>query len=173
METKTENQTTQEKEFKEITIKFAKGCVGNTFTGKDGNDYTSILIPNQEVNDRRPWQTFVVRANAIHEDKYGKGMWTKLPAEGHTTVRRAVKTGVDENGKSTYINKDTVVSNQDLKEMVEFYKNRSKEQEVTKDAKVEKKPSLKQKMEEKKTEVQKNIAEKGAATKAKTAEAAL
>ena len=137
MENKTENmveqQTVQqeghEKEFKEITLKFGKGCVGDTFTGKDGKDYTQILIPNSNPEDHRPWQTFVVRANAVHEDKFGKGMWTKVPAEGHTTVRRSVRTGEDENGKPVWGQEDKRVTNQELKGMVEFYKTRSREQE--------------------------------------------
>ena len=97
------DESKQGRDYQEITLKFGKGCIGNTFTGKDGNDYTSILIPNQQPNDHRPWQTFVVRANSVHEDKFGKGMWTKLPAEGHTTVRRVVRTGEDENGRGIQI----------------------------------------------------------------------
>ena len=129
MEQQTAQQEGQEKEFKEITLKFGKGCVGDTFTGKDGKDYTQILIPNSDPEDHRPWQTFVVRANAVHEDKFGKGMWTKVPAEGHTTVRRSVRTGEDENGKPTWEQEDKRVTNQELKGMVEFYKTRSNEQE--------------------------------------------
>ncbi len=35
----------------------------------------------------------MVKANHVHEDKFGKGMWIKLPAEGHTTLRRPVVVG--------------------------------------------------------------------------------
>ena len=191
----------QGREFKEITLKFSKKCIGNTFTGKDGKDYTSILIPNTEPSDHRPWKTFVVRANAVHDDQYGKGAWTKLPAEGHTTVRRAVRTGKDENGKATFVNKDTVVSNQELKSMVEFYKNRPREAEqnqenakenswnelnktydsieklagrklADKEPKKEK-TSIKQKMAEKKSVVRQADAARSPAAKAKAAEASL
>ena len=56
------DETTEpKKEFKEITLKFGKGCVGDEFQGKDGNSYRQIMIPpNEEV--KQPWQTFVVKA---------------------------------------------------------------------------------------------------------------
>ncbi len=164
MENRAENtgtqQTGQRKEFTEITLKFAKGCVGDTFTGKDGKDYTSILIPNSNPNDHRPWQTFVARANAVHEDKYGKGMWLKLPSEGHTTVRRNVKVGEREDGKGIYETKSRRVTNQELKEMVEFYKQKDR-------------TSVKQKMAEKQTVVARTAAEKADMPKVKAAEAVI
>ena len=170
MENRAENtgtqQTGQKKEFTEITLKFAKGCVGDTFAGKDGKEYTQILIPNKDPEDHRPWQTFVARSNAVHEDKYGKGMWIKLPAEGHTTVRRNVRTGVDENGRGIFEHEDRRVSNQELKEMVEFYKTRSRDKAADR-------PSVREKMEEKKAVVQQALEEKGLAGKVKTAEACL
>ena len=92
-------ETSPKKEFKEITMKFGKGCVGEEFQGKDGNKYKEILVPNPDKNDHRPWQTFVVKANHVHEDKFGKGMWIKLPAEGHTTLRRPVVVGEKPDGK--------------------------------------------------------------------------
>lgn len=39
-------ETSPKKEFKEITMKFGKGCVGEEFQGKDGNKYKEILVPN-------------------------------------------------------------------------------------------------------------------------------
>lgn len=152
-----------QKKMEEITVKFGKGCVGNTFTGKDGKEYTSILIPNSDPNDHRPWATFVTRANAVHEDKFGKGMWVKLPAEGHTTIRRDHIVGQDEAGKNIWEPEMTKISNKELKSMVEFYKERPRE-------------SVKQKMEEKKAEVQasKDAAEKAPKkTKSKSKDAAL
>ena len=153
----------EQKKMEEITVKFGKGCVGNTFMGKDGKEYTSILIPNSDPNDHRPWATFVARANAVHEDKFGKGMWVKLPAEGHTTIRRDHIIGQDEAGKNIWEPEMTKVTNKELKAMVEFYKERPRE-------------SVKQKMEEKKAEVQatKDAAEKAPKkTKSKSKDAAL
>lgn len=129
----------------EITLKFGKGCVGEPFMAKDGKEYVSILIPNSDENDHRPWATFVARSNAVHDDKFGKGMWTKLPAEGHTTIRRSIVIGEDENGKRQWDTQSTKVTNRELKGMVEFYKNRPKEKE-----------SLLGKLSEKKEEAAKN-----------------
>lgn len=117
----------EDNKIEEITLKFGKGCVGEPFMGKDGKEYKQILIPNKDENDHRPWATFVARSNAVHEDKFGKGMWLKLPAEGHTSIRRGVLIGKDEEGKNIWENQTTKVSNKELKAMVEFYKERPKE----------------------------------------------
>lgn len=116
-----------EKEFKEITLKFGKGCVGEEFQGKDGKAYREILVPNPDKNDHRPWQTFVVKANHVHENQFGKGMWIKLPAEGHTTLRRSVVVGEKPDGKKEWGTEKTSVSNADLKKMMEAYKERPRE----------------------------------------------
>lgn len=150
-----------QKEFKkveEITLKFGKGCVSEEFQGKDGKSYKEILIPNQDKDDHRPWQTFVVKSNHVHENKYGKGMWCKLPAEGHTTVRRSVVVGEKPDGSKEWGTEKTTVSNRDLKKMVEAYKDRPRE-------------SVKEKHAEKKAEAAKQTpAEK---TPKKSMEAAL
>lgn len=127
------------KEYKEITLKFGKGCVGEEFQGRDGNRYKEILVPNPDQNDHRPWQTFVVKANHVHEDKFGKGMWIKLPSEGYTTLRRPVVIGEKPDGKKEWGTEKTRVSNVDLKKMVEAYKERPRE-------------SVKGRLAEKKTE---------------------
>jgi len=154
--------------FEEITLKFGKGCVGDPFMGKDGKEYKEILIPNKDENDHSPWATFVVRANAVHEDKYGKGMWTKLPAEGHTTIRKDRCVGEDENGKKLWETDKKQVTNRELKGMVEFYKTKSKKQEKNSQ---EEKPreSLKDRLSEKKAEAaqQKHEAPQKTAMKSK------
>lgn len=123
------DETTEpKKEFKEITLKFGKGCVGDEFQGKDGNSYRQIMIPpNEEV--KQPWQTFVVKANQVHENQYGKGMWCKLPADGSTTVTKSVAKGVDEQGKTIWENEKTKIPNKELKAMVESYKSKDKSQD--------------------------------------------
>ena len=132
----------------EVTLKFGKGCVGDEFQGRDGNSYKEILVPNPDKNDHRPWQTFVVKSNHVHENQYGKGMWCKLPADGSTTLRRNVKVGQDEQGKPIWSVEKTKVPNTELKKMVESYKERS---------------SMKEKLAEKKEEAaQKNPAERAA-----------
>ena len=103
-----------QKKMDEITLKFGKGCVGDEFQGKDGVKYKEILVPNQDKDDHRPWQTFVVKANHVHENQYGKGMWCKLPANGTTTLHRSVKVGQDEQGKPIWDTEKTKVSNKDI-----------------------------------------------------------
>ena len=113
-----------------------------------------ILLPNVDPEDKRPWQTFVVRANHVHENQYGKGMWCKLPAEGHTTLRRSMRAGEDEAGKPLWETVKTQVSNKELKAMVEKYKTRDRS-------------SVKEKIAEKKDELKKPDEKK--AEKAKSA----
>ena len=149
-----ENGENSEKKHAEVTLKFGKGCVGEEFQGKDGNSYREILVPNVDKEDHRPWQTFVVKANHVHENQFGKGMWCKLPAEGHTTLRRNVKIGQDEQGKPVWDIEKTKVANKDLKKMVEAYKERS---------------SMKEKLAEKKTEAAQQKPVQRTAEKAKEA----
>ena len=85
-----------------------------------------IKIPNADPADKTPWESIVVGANRVHEDKFGKGMWMKLPVDGQTRVSRSVITGQDENGKNIYENTSRMVSNRDLKSMMESYKSREK-----------------------------------------------
>ena len=118
----------------EITLKFGKGLVGDEFTGKDGNNYRQISIPNADPEDKSPWKTFVLRSNQVHESKFSNGMWCKLPADSHTTVRQGVVTGHDEQGNAIWENKTEKISNKELKAMVESYKTRNKEQAQTQDS---------------------------------------
>ena len=154
MEKLTEAQEQEKKEIKEITLKFGKGCVKDTFTAKDGKDYTCILIPNQDQADKRPWQTFVVRANHVHEDKFGKGMWVKLPAEGHTTLHRNMIVGEGEDGKKIWETQKEKVTNVDLKKMVEAYKTKDQSRDAQQqDRKERPRESFKEKLEEQKIKV--------------------
>ena len=130
------------KKMDEITLKFGKGCVGEEFEGKDGVKYKEILVPNQDKDDHRPWQTFVVKANHVHENQFGKGMWCKLPAEGSTTLHRSVKVGQDDQGKPIWDTEKTKVTNRELKRMVESYKDKDRDR-----------VSMKEKLPEKKAEV--------------------
>ena len=126
------------KKMDEITLKFGKGCVGDEFLGKDGVKYREILVPNQDKEDHRPWQTFVVKSNHVHENQFGKGMWCKLPANGSTTLHRSVKVGQDEQGKPIWDTEKTKVSNRDLKKMVEAYKDKDRDRSSMKEKLAEK-----------------------------------
>jgi len=119
MENRTENK------MEEISIKFGKG-LAEPFTGKDGKEYMRILIPNEDKGDHTPWASFVLPAKAVHENKYGKGLWAKIPADGTTTVTKAVQVGVQD-GKRVWENQKTAIPNKVLKARVEAYKNRSRE----------------------------------------------
>ena len=106
----------------ELTIKFAKG-LAEPFTSKDGKELMRIKIPNIDPNDHSPWMSFVLPAKAVHENQYGKGLWAKLPADGSTTVSQSVKRESEE-GLPVWDRVNTVLSNQQLKGLVESYKNR-------------------------------------------------
>ena len=63
-------------------------------------------------------------AKAVHENQYGKGLWAKIPAEGHTTVTKPERTdGID--GEIIWENRKESIPNAELKEMVEAYKTRN------------------------------------------------
>ena len=152
----------EHKKMDEITLKFGKGCVGDEFQGKDGKAYREILIPNQDKDDHRPWQTFVVKANHVHENQFGKGMWCKLPANGSTTVQRSVKVGQDEQGKPIWDTEKTKVPNKELKKMVEAYKDKDRDR-----------VSMKEKLPEKKAVVAEQKPAENYQAKAKSKEASL
>ena len=114
---------------KEITLKFSKKMVGEPFMSKKGVELVSIKIPNADPEDKTPWASFVVGANRVHEDKFGKGMWTKLPEDGETTVKKPVCIGEGEDGKRIWEDQKTKVSNIDLKSMVEFYKTKDQKRD--------------------------------------------
>jgi len=118
-------QTMAEKKMEEISIKFGKG-LAEPFTGKDGKEYMRILIPNQDQGDKTPWASFVLPAKAVHENKYGKGLWAKIPADGTTTVTKPVQVG-ETDGKRIWEDQKTAVPNRDLKARVEAYKSRDRE----------------------------------------------
>lgn len=112
----------------EITIKFAKGLCSEPFKAKSGKDLVRILIPNSDPDDHSPWQEFVLPEKAVHENKFGKGLWAKIPADGHTTVSKPFLAGQDEEGKNVWKTDFREVPNRELKEMVEFYKTRNREE---------------------------------------------
>lgn len=108
----------------EISLKFGAGLAEH-FTAKDGREFLKISIPNKDPADKSPWASFVLPAKAVHENKFGKGLWTKIPADGTTTVTKPELTGQDENGKNIWTDVKREVPNKELKGMVEAYKTRS------------------------------------------------
>ncbi|MBR4776409.1 MAG: hypothetical protein IK007_02215, partial [Lachnospiraceae bacterium] len=133
-------------DFKEVTLKFTKGLVGDEFKAKDGNTYREIKIPNKDPNDNRPWLAFVARSNRIHEDQFQKGgMWLKLPAEGHTTVKRDIIVGERPDGKYDWKREMEQLPNKEIKKMLDEARPRT---------------SFKDKLSEKQAEVRANEAAK-------------
>lgn len=116
----------QRKDRPEVTIKFGKGLMEEPFTSKAGKQLVEIKIPNPDKSDHRPWESFVVPANFVHENQYGKGMWMKLPEDGTTKLSRGVVTGKDADGKNIWGKETRTVSNKELKALVEAYKDRSR-----------------------------------------------
>ena len=115
------------KNIEEITIKFAKGLCGEPFMSKNGTELVRIQIPNNDPADHRPWQEFVLASRQVHENQYGKGLWAKIPADGHTTVSRPFLAGKDENGRNIWDAERRDVPNRELKDMVEYYKSRGRD----------------------------------------------
>ena len=121
-------QADSRKDFEEITIKFAKGLCSEPFMSKSGKEFVRIQIPNSDPADHDPWQEFVLESKQVHENQYGKGLWAKIPADGHTTVSRPFLAGKDENGRNIWDSKKRTVPNRELKEMVEYYKTRGRDE---------------------------------------------
>ena len=136
-----DSQAEPKKEYKEITLKFTKGLVGEEFEAKDGNIYREIKIPNVDKDDKSPWLSFVAPANKIHEDSFSEnGIWLKLPAEGHTTVKREFIAYTDSHGKNEYQKETASISNTDLKKLMD--EARPKERVSLKDKIAQKKETL-------------------------------
>ncbi len=110
----------------EVTIKFGKGLVGEPFTSKNGKELVEVLIPNPDKADDRPWESFVISPKMIHDNKFGKGVWMKLPENGTTRLSRSVKTGIDDKGGNIWHRETREVSNTELKALMESYKTKSK-----------------------------------------------
>ena len=108
----------------EVTIKFGKGLMGEPFTSKNGTELVEIRLPNTDPGDKRPWESFVISPKMVHENKFGKGVWMKLPADGTTRLARSVNQGQDENGKNIWKTEYRNVSNSELKAMLEAYRTR-------------------------------------------------
>lgn len=110
----------------EVTIKFGKGLVGEPFTSKSGKELVEVKIPNPDRGDSRSWESFVISPKVIHDNKFGKGVWMKLPEDGTTRLSRSVKTGMNENGMPVWGHETREVSNTELKSLLEAYKNKDR-----------------------------------------------
>lgn len=112
------------KDIPEITLHFGKGLCGEPFSARDGKTYVEIKVPNADPDDKRPWESFILPEKSVHENKFGKGLWAKIPENGHTTLRRPVNVGKNEQGRNVWKYEKRNVTNSDLKNIVEFYKTK-------------------------------------------------
>ena len=115
-----------EDERQEVTIKFGRGLVGDPFTAKSGKEFVKVHIPNPDPADTRPWESFVISPKMIHDNKYGKGVWMKLPENETTRLSRPVPTGVNAEGKEIWKYETREVTSTELKALLESYKERSR-----------------------------------------------
>lgn len=118
-----ENNKVEQSENKELTIKFSRK-LARPFTGKSGVEMVAISIPNENPEDKRSWEEFVLPAEKVHDDYYGsKSLWAKIPEDGNTTLSRSVKPS-EEGG--SWSKEERQVDNKTLKSMVEAYKLKKK-----------------------------------------------
>ena len=118
-----ENNKVEQNENKELPIKFSRR-LARPFTSKDGKEMVAISIPNENPEDKRSWEEFVLPAERVHDDYYGsKALWAKIPADGNTTLSRSIKPS-GENDRWT--KEERKVDNNTLKSLVEAYKQKNK-----------------------------------------------
>ena len=103
----------------EVALHFGKGFC-QFFTSKKGDEMARIRIPNTSYET---WPSFVVPARIVHDNRYGKGLWLKLPANGKTMLTISKRTR-QKDGSEKWESKSLEVSNRELKEMVESYKDK-------------------------------------------------
>lgn len=82
---------------------------------------------DSDKDDHTPWASFVISPKMIHDNKFGKGVWMKLPEDGTTKVSKPVILGEKEDGKKEWGNDVREVPNTELKEMMESYKTKERD----------------------------------------------
>ena len=108
----------------EVTLHFGKGLC-QFFTSKKGAEMARIKLSNTPFDS---WPSFVVPAKLVHINRFGKGLWMKLPANAKTTLTISRKVTL-EDGTQSWQDKKIPVDNVQLKEMVESYKKKGREDE--------------------------------------------
>ena len=108
-----------------LTIKFSRK-LARPFTAGNNKEMVAIKIPNEDPNDKRSWEEFVLPVHMVHSDHYGsKTLWAKIPADGSTTLSRSIKPSTED---GTWEKEERTVDNKTLKTMVEAYKLKPKTQ---------------------------------------------
>ncbi|MBQ6304336.1 MAG: hypothetical protein IJK83_09945 [Clostridiales bacterium] len=118
-------QETEQKAVETIKITFSRK-LAKPFTSKGGKEMVAISIPNQDAEDKRSWEEFVLPIQMLHSDHYGsKTLWAKIPEDGSTTLTRSIKPAED---GGSWTREERTVDNKTLKSMVEAYKLKPKTQ---------------------------------------------
>ena len=91
----------------------------------DGREMMRVSIPNIDSGDKSPWAYFLLPANIVHENQYGKGLWAKIRVDGSTLVSKPIPERRE--GDRTIWGRDQVrISNEELKAVVESYKTKER-----------------------------------------------
>ena len=106
-------------QIEEVTLKISEGWVGNRFTSKSGKELVEVKIPNANREDKSPWPSFVTDPKRLHKNKFGTGLWMKIPKNAHTTLKRPMRIGTDSSGKGIYENRMGSIPNTELKSMID------------------------------------------------------
>ena len=70
-------QETEQKAVETIKITFSRK-LAKPFTSKGGKEMVAISIPNQDAEDKRPWEEFVLPIQMLHSDHYGEKYWQEV-----------------------------------------------------------------------------------------------
>ena len=109
---------------REVSIHFARG-LAKPVTLADGREMMRVSIPNIDSGDKSPWAYFLLPANIVHENQYGKGLWAKIRADGSTLISKPIPERRE--GDRTIWGCDQVrISNEELKAVVESYKTKER-----------------------------------------------
>ena len=102
----------------QLTITFGRGLCNYFTSKKTGKEMCAVKIPGQGEGS---WPQFVLPADRVRDSRFGKGVWARIPADGKTTltVSRRVEAA---DGSTAWQKESFVVTNRELKEMVEAYK---------------------------------------------------
>ena len=160
-----QEQIPEEQERKFITIKFSRKLCSEPFQSKKGHSFVEIKIPNLNPDDHSAWQHFILPEKSVRENKFGNGLWARIPEDGTTTLRRDIRVG-EKDGRSLWETQDEVVTNLELKARVEAYKTRNQERPVE-----QSRDSVLQKLAARKQDIQES--ERPVEMKAKAAEAVI
>ena len=125
MENQSYNVPTEQKSAETIKITFSRK-LARPFTTKGGKEMVAISIPNQDPEDKRSWEEFVLPIHMLHCDHYGsKTLWANIPEDGSTLLSRSVKPSATD---GNWTREERTVDNKTLKMMVEAYKLKPKTQ---------------------------------------------